>query len=255
MAMSSRQRWALIIAALLATLAAMAWLETNEENTAENAELQPKTIVSRALQASPQKSRSAALGADDLGMPAATGSDPTSRGVRQDTSPAESTVLPDLSQRKQTLAADDDQHVDLFKAHAWYVPPPPPKPTIQPENLPPPKPVAPPLPYTYMGKLEDGPQGSLIFLVLREKVVQAKLGQTLDRVWKLEREDANALYFTYLPLSMPKTLAKTTKSAPTAGATSLNRMPAVVPVPAMPDGNAASTDAMPSEPPPLIPTN
>lgn len=254
MAMSSRQRWALIMAALLATLGAMAWLETTEETAGENTQAEPSALASSGQQAPVHRGRSEQARAADV--QGSKGSEGRSADVRQDVVTVASTLLPDLTLRKQTLAADDEQHVDLFKAHAWYVPPPPPppKPTILPENLPPPKPVAPPLPYTYMGKLEDGPQGSLIFLVQRDKVVQAMLGQTLDRVWKLEREDANTLHFTYLPLSMTKSLSKAAKSAASAGTAPQNRMPAVAPAPPMPDGTVFPTEFAPSEPP-IMPTN
>ena len=64
-----------------------------------------------------------------------------------------------LTGRTRLVQEPDHQSADLFKPHDWYVVS---KPTGPPP--PPPKPVAPEAPFTYLGKLEDTPQGTKFFL-------------------------------------------------------------------------------------------
>jgi hypothetical protein len=68
-------------------------------------------------------------------------------------------VLPRLAPAKVSHA--------LFTAHEWL--PPPPKPQ------PPPPPKAPPLPYTYVGSLQDVPEGSTVILMQQKKVLMPRL--------------------------------------------------------------------------------
>ena len=90
---------------------------------------------------------------------------------------------------------------NLFRSHSWYVPPPK-------RVVPPPAPVAPAVPFVYLGKMEDTPQGTLLILSADNKMYTAAIGETLDRIWRLEGEDANSVRFTYLPLGLPQTLFK-----------------------------------------------
>lgn len=89
----------------------------------------------------------------------------------------------------------------LFVAHEWL--PPPPKPQ------PPPPPEAPPLPYTYVGSMQDVPDGDTVILMQQKKVLLSRLGSQINTQWRLDREDAQAVYFTYLPLNKPVMLSKT----------------------------------------------
>lgn len=93
----------------------------------------------------------------------------------------------------------------LFAAHEWL--PPPPKPQ------PPPPPEAPPLPYSYVGSMQDVPGGDTVILVQQKKVLLPKLGSQVNAQWRLDREDAQAVYFTYLPLNKPVVLSKTKTAA------------------------------------------
>lgn len=93
----------------------------------------------------------------------------------------------------------------LFAAQEWL--PPPPKPQ------PPPPPQAPPLPYTYVGSMQDLPDGDTVILMQQNKVFLFKLGSQINPQWRLDRENAQAVYFTYLPLNKQVVLSKT-KTAP-----------------------------------------
>lgn len=93
----------------------------------------------------------------------------------------------------------------LFAAHEWL--PPPPKPQ------PPPPPEAPPLPYSYVGSMQDVPGGDTVILMQQKKVLLPKLGSRINAQWRLDKEDAQAVYFTYLPLNKPAVLSKTKTAA------------------------------------------
>jgi hypothetical protein len=97
---------------------------------------------------------------------------------------------------------------DLFKPHSWYVPPPPPK--VKPVVVapPPPKPVAPPAPFAYMGKLENVPGGTQYFLSSNNRVYTVQKGQSIDASWRLDGEDENALRLTHLPTGLVQTFSK-----------------------------------------------
>jgi len=96
----------------------------------------------------------------------------------------------------------------LFAAHEWL--PPPPKPQ------PPPPPVAPPLPYSYVGSMQDVPGGDVVILMQQKKVLLPKLGSNVSAQWRLDREDMQSVYFTYVPLNKVVVLSKT-KTATAAG--------------------------------------
>ena len=109
-----------------------------------------------------------------------------------------STVLP------RNLPATKDSQ-PLFAAHEWL--PPPPKPE------PPPPPQAPPLPFTYVGSMQDVPDGNTIILMQQKKVLMPKLGGQVNAQWRLDREDAQSLYFTYVPLNKTVVLSKSKTAA------------------------------------------
>ena len=116
-------------------------------------------------------------------------------------------VLPDLTQKHLFVEDKAKTTQDLFKGHAWYVPPPPPKAVPVKVEAPPP-PAAPPVPFFYMGKLEQAPQPTQVFLTVNNKVLSVTIGKNVDTLWRLDKEDANTLTFTYLPLGLTKVLSK-----------------------------------------------
>ena len=70
---------------------------------------------------------------------------------------------------------------------------------------PPPRPVAPPLPYTYMGRIRE--QGQLsVFLTRNGKPYIARPGAVLDGQYRVDAIDPPLLEFTYLPLAQKQTL-------------------------------------------------
>src|SRR5450830_773178 len=200
MAMQSRQRWFLIGGALLLTLGAMYMLdESDDKSTTEVAATRPlrphvAAINSRNLAASDSFSESLSESLPDLS---------------HKTIFADDVVKGDVPKSESKDATKKD--ADLFQPHAWYIPPPPPKVVVQ--EIVKPIPQAPPVPFIYMGKLENTPQGTLVFLSAHNKVLSVIAGKNVDPMWRLDKEDANALYFTYIPLSLPKVLSKMARSA------------------------------------------
>lgn len=179
MAINAQQRWVLIGGALLLTLGAMYMLQ--------------EPVDESAVESTDNKRVR-----------------PTVTEVQNKPVIAVNESLPDLSHKAIFVADASEKSVDLFKKHAWYVPPPP-KPIVV--KIEKPIPTAPPVPFFYIGKLENTPQGTLIFLSLRNKLVTVIAGQEVDKVWRLDKEDANALTLTYLPLGMTKVLSKIARPA------------------------------------------
>jgi hypothetical protein len=108
-------------------------------------------------------------------------------------------------------AAPTTRHANLFATHSWEV-----IATVAKATLaPPPEPTAPLTPFIYMGKMEDGPNGTQVFLMANNKVYAVAKGQVVDAMWRFDGEEAQQLLFTYLPLNLPQTLLKTTKVNPT----------------------------------------
>ena len=88
-----------------------------------------------------------------------------------------------------------------------FLPPPPPRPaiTVAPPPppappAPPPIPTAPPFPWTFMGRMIEDPQNPAVFLSRSDRLTVARIGDTLENVWKVEGMDAHGLRVEYLPL-------------------------------------------------------
>lgn len=93
-------------------------------------------------------------------------------------------------------------HANLFPPQTWYVPPPPPPP---PPYVPPPPPEAPPLPYSYMGRWQEG-EVTTFYLTRGTLPLSVRTGQVVDGVWRLDTLANGVLNFTYLPLDQTRSL-------------------------------------------------
>ena len=101
-----------------------------------------------------------------------------------------------------------NQPHELFKVHSWLVR----APVKKAKPLPAALPVAPSAPFTYVGKLDDSPTGTQFFLMENGRLYSVLKGEKIDRQWRLDTEDASSLHLTFLPLNLPQTLSKTSKS-------------------------------------------
>jgi hypothetical protein len=175
--------WVLLIATALLTI----WTAINSEtdNTDNSIELAAPETKTKKIQLSTESSKQEA---------------------NETLNPTTSIINWDKLERNGIITSSTK---DLFRPHSWVIIPPAPK--IKP--APPPPPVAPPSPFTYFGKIEEGPKGTLLFLIANNKVYSVKKGEKIDSFWRYDSEDANNVYMTYLPLNLRQVLSKNQKTA------------------------------------------
>lgn len=166
--MNNARRRALIFSALAGALAWSGWLALNDSAQDE---------VAEPVKALAPHGRTGVMGT----TPA---------------SPAKHLVQPATAPRMAVPRSD------LFPKQTWYIPPPPPPP---PPYVPPPPPQAPALPFSYMGRWQEG--NTITYYLTRGAVpVSARTGQILDGAWRLEPVAGTNLNFTYLPLNQVRSL-------------------------------------------------
>lgn len=104
-----------------------------------------------------------------------------------------------LDARQRSLAddadADSEAATTLFDTVSWQ--PPAAKAQTAP---PPPKPVAPPFPYAYLGGLSDDGVRTTFF-TQGDRVLPVKAGDTVDAVYRVEQMNEKHMTLTYLPLN------------------------------------------------------
>jgi hypothetical protein len=100
----------------------------------------------------------------------------------------------DLARMKKVPVEDEVE--DAFAERSWQPPPPP---AVKAE------PVVPPLPFSYLGRMVDGDQ-VVLFLARQGQSREARAGDTLDRVWRIDEIGERAVKFTFLPLEKQRVL-------------------------------------------------
>jgi hypothetical protein len=115
--------------------------------------------------------------------------------------------LEKMSSRINDKPAAKDSVVDIFKSKSWYVPPPPPKPVLPPPPPPPPVPVAPPVPYVFMGSYKGDDGRLIIFLTKGNRVYSAFLGEVLEGTYRVQEIVSGQLVLIYLPLNTRQTIS------------------------------------------------
>lgn len=93
-----------------------------------------------------------------------------------------------------------------FDAKSWYVPPPPPPPIIAIQPQEPPKPTAPPLPFSYVGQMEDENGRVVVYLAHGNRALTVGVGDNIDGHYRLDSIEDAAVQMTYLPLDIKQTL-------------------------------------------------
>lgn len=162
-------RQALLAVVFLATLAASWW--ALEEDGGDRAVVQP---VERATRQPAGTARGE--GADARSTVSGNGLAPLAGGRAP---------WPELTDRLARIVS--------------FAPPPPPASTVRAE------PQAPPLPFRYVGIIEDT-QGTAVFLLDGTQVRMARPGEEIASRYRLERITPAAVEFTYLPLKKVQTL-------------------------------------------------
>lgn len=148
-----------------------------------------------------------AAGDDLLARPQAAG--PRSSGVVREAPPPPSAASPQPTVAAAPPAAQGSAQrltagsADLFAVRSWQPPPPPPPPVAA--EAPPPPPVAPPLPFRYLGRMEDGPQ---ITVFLSEGAQNVRVVRQGDQTgnYRIDEITPQGMRLTYLPLQQPQQL-------------------------------------------------
>ena len=171
MAIPAKQRWIIYCVALVLTLVAVRWAGGQDA-------------------------------ADSRVAGAKKGSEPA-RPVREAQASTSTTEqVPELRLDRLGTRAPAAPAGDPFQARSWA---PAPDPEAVQRRLPPPRPQAPPLPFAYMGKMVDG-DATVVFLANEDRNYIARVGDTLDGTYRVERIADNELVVTYLPLKIKQTL-------------------------------------------------
>lgn len=89
-----------------------------------------------------------------------------------------------------------------FQPRSWAPPPPPPSAAA----AEPPTPVAPPVPYTFLGRMESDEAPKVFLRKGKDAVLIAAEHDTLEGTWRLEAIGPSGLVLTYLPLNQQKIL-------------------------------------------------
>jgi hypothetical protein len=173
--LGTRSRWAVYGVALVATLAAVRWAGGQDDSVVKPQREERSTARTEAT-------------------------------PRSDTAAREALPALDLSALSARTAAASER--DLFPALNWEQKAreeevrrnPPPKPA------PPPPPQAPPLPFTYMGKLvEEG--RATVFLVQGDRNLIVREGETVAGGWRVDKIGEQSMTLTYVQLDQQQTLS------------------------------------------------
>ena len=183
--MKTGQRWLILGALLIATVGAAAWVRNGEDT-------EPAIIAAATARREP------------AGSPAATAQPDTARPA----SPARTRYdEPRINLDKLKARSPGELVRDPFAVPA-------PKPerntrakTRAPSTaaLPPPQPIAPPLPFTYMGKLRSGAD-TAVFLNQGDRNLVLREGDIIDSVYRVEHIADSEITLVYLPLSQRQTI-------------------------------------------------
>jgi hypothetical protein len=111
-----------------------------------------------------------------------------------------SAPLPAIALDKLDEKVVRDPVQDAFEPRSWE----PPAPIIK--APPPPPPQAPPLPYSYMGKIMEGNE-AVVFLAKQDRNYAVKQGETIDGTYRVDEIKGANMVLTYLPLDQKQTLA------------------------------------------------
>lgn len=112
---------------------------------------------------------------------------PTARAVPDPAAP----TLADLARRKYAAGS-----ADLFPARGWQ-----PAAAITPAG-----PVGPPpLPFAYIGKLEET-GGTVVFLLHAERTLAVRQGNVIDGTYRVEKITPQSIVLRYLPLKQQQSL-------------------------------------------------
>lgn len=135
-------------------------------------------------------------GSESLAMP---------RGQRPQPAALQEAVQPAVPTQQEAPEAAVPA-ADLFASQSWFIAPAPAPISAVIPPPPPPKPTAPPLPFTFIGKLDDRHQLQ-VFLLRGEEVLVVREGDLIGKTYKVQRIEPERMTLVYLPLDIAQTLA------------------------------------------------
>ena len=99
---------------------------------------------------------------------------------------------------------------DPFAARGWLPPPPPPPPPapVLPPP-PPPPPTAPPVPFKFVGLIEEKAAKPAAFLTKGDALFVVHVGDVLESTYRVESFNSAEVIVTYLPLQQRQTIGVT----------------------------------------------
>lgn len=92
---------------------------------------------------------------------------------------------------------------DPFAARDWQPPPPPPPR--------PPPPSAPPLPFRFLGQVQEAGGAPVAFLAWQNRTIAARSGLVIDGRYRVDAVEPGRVAFTYLPLREKQVLSTGTE--------------------------------------------
>jgi hypothetical protein len=180
MKLGTGSRRVLLFGSLALTLAAVQWVDGNEEPVRKSKPTASSSSSSAATPA-PKPARAAAPKAE---VPAAE---------------------LDLA---RLVRARGGSSADAFAPRNWE--PPPRKLSAKEAAMaaapPPPPPQAPPLPFVYVGMLADA-ERTTVFLSQGSRDIAVRTGETIDGTYRVDNVRADRIELTYLPLKQRQTLS------------------------------------------------
>jgi hypothetical protein len=96
---------------------------------------------------------------------------------------------------------------DPFAARGWLPPPPPPPPPqAEAPPAPPPPPTAPPVPFRFVGLLEEKASKPAAFLAKGDALYVVHVGDVVESTYRVESFNSAQVVVTYLPLQQRQTI-------------------------------------------------
>ena len=122
--------------------------------------------------------------------------------------PAPAANAPDLPQRERV---ERSTAKDPFAAHGWVAAPRPPRRVAPPPPapVPVPAPVAPPIPYRFVGMIEEKSARPAAFLARGEALLVVHVGDVLENTYRIESFGPGEVVVTYLPMQQRERIAFT----------------------------------------------
>jgi hypothetical protein len=113
--------------------------------------------------------------------------------------------LPTRSRIQQSASKDP------FAARGWLPPPPPPAPApvVTVDATPPPPPMAPPVPFKFVGLIEEKAAKPAAFIAKGDALFVVHVGDVVESLYRVESFNSAQVVVTYLPLQQRQTIEVT----------------------------------------------